>query len=190
MRFSRRFPVAARRHPPPRLSTTSIPTHYLPWLRDTASLTQRLIDACGGEFSVHVLSQAWDRPRPEEAQVLGMPPHGHAIVRQVQLLCGGCPWVYARTILPRATLTGSERRLAHLKSRSLGAVLFADPTMQRGRTEIVRLRPDDGLYATAAHGLDVPPAEIWGRRTVFRLRGKPLLVSEFFLPAIGEFKPC
>jgi len=189
MRFSRRFPLVARRQRLPRFPTSSIPAHYLPWLLDTASLTQRLIEACGGKFHVRVLNQAWDRPRPEEARALGMRPHGHGIVRQVQLLCGGRPWVYARTVLPRATLTGPERRLAHLKSRSLGAVLFADPTMQRGRTEIVRLRPDDGLYALAARGLGPPPGEIWGRRTVFRLRGKPLLVSEFFLPGIGGFKP-
>ncbi len=173
----------------PRLARTRIPEHYLPWLLDTASLTQRLIDACSSEFCVHVLNQDWDRPRPDEARALGMRAQGRALVRQVQLLCGGRPWVYARTILPRTTLTGSERRLAHLKSRSLGAVLFADSTMQRGRTEIVRLRSVDSLYALATHGLDSPPAEIWGRRTVFRLHGKPLLVSEFFLPGIGGFKP-
>ncbi len=189
MRFSRRFPLVARRQPLPRFPTASIPANYLPWLLDTASLTQRLIEACSGEFRVRVLDQSWDRPRRGEAQVLDMRPHGRALVRQVHLLCGGRPWVYARTILPRTTLTGPERRLARLKSRSLGAVLFADPTMQRGRTEIVRLRPADGLYALAAQGFDSPPAEIWGRRTVFRLRGKPLLVSEFFLPGIGGFKP-
>ena len=107
---------------------------------------------------MHVLNQDWDRPRPDEARVLGMRAQGRALVRQVQLLCGGRPWVYARTLLPRATLTGPERRLAHLKSRSLGAVLFADPTMQRGRTEIVRLRPADDLYTLAAQTLDAPPA--------------------------------
>src|SRR3989338_5272639 len=172
----------------PRLARTRIPEQYLPWLLDTASLTQRLIDACRSEFRVHVLNQDWGRPRPDEARALGMRAQGRALVRQVQLLCGGRPWVYARTLLPRATLTGPERRLAHLKSRSLGAVLFADPTMQRGRTEIVRLCPTDDLYTLAAQTLDTLPAEIWGRRTVFRLRGKPLLVSEFFLPGIGEIR--
>ncbi len=183
--------MKSRRYAPtgPRRAHARIPEHYLPWLLDTASLTQRLMDACGNEVRVQVLNQAWDRPRPDEARVLGMRAQGHALVRQVQLLCGGQPWVYARTLLPRATLTGPERRLAHLKSRSLGAVLFADPTMQRGRTEIVRLRPTDDLYALAAQPLAAPPAEIWGRRTLFRLRGKPLLVSEFFLPGIGEFRP-
>ncbi len=179
MKFSRRFPVV-----PP----STIPAHYLPWLLDTASLTQRLVCACSGTFRVQLLSQAWDRPQWDEARALGMRDRDRALVRQVQLLCNERPWVYARTILPRATLTGAERRLAHLKSRSLGAVLFADPTLQRERIEIAPLRPSDRLYARATHGLDASPDAIWGRRTVFRLRGKPLLVSEFFLPGIGELK--
>lgn len=181
MKFAGRFPAA------PRAARARVPARYLPWLFDTASLTQRLRDTCRGKFRVRVLSQAWERPRPEEAQALNMRPRARVLVRQVQLLCDARPWVYARTVLPRATLTGPERRLAHLKSRSLGAVLFADPTMRRGHTEIVRLRAGDALHGFATHALDPPPAEVWGRRTLFRLHGKPLLVSEFFLPEIGTF---
>jgi chorismate--pyruvate lyase len=172
-----------------RLARAPVPARYLPWLRDSGSLTQRVIGACSGEFCVQVLSQAWERPRPDEARALGMRTHAHALVRQVQLLCGNVPWVYARTIIPRATLTGAERRLARLKSRSLGAVLFSDPSMRRGRIEIAQLRPGDSLYDLATRELTSPPAEIWGRRTVFQLGGKPLLVSEFFLPGIGGFCP-
>ncbi|MBI3576247.1 MAG: chorismate lyase [Gammaproteobacteria bacterium] len=179
MKFSRRFPTVPH---------GVVPAHYLPWLLDTASLTRRLVYTCAGAFRVQLLSQAWERPRLDEALALGMRARDRALVRQVRLLCDERPWVYARTLLPRTTLTGAERRLAHLRSRSLGAVLFADPTMRRGRTEIVRLCPTDGLYAFAAQPLAAPPAEIWGRRTVFRLRGKPLLVSEFFLPGIGDLK--
>jgi chorismate-pyruvate lyase len=39
------------------------------------------------------------------------------------------------------------------------------------------------LFAAAVRGLRHHPAGIWGRRSVFRLGGKPLLVSEFFLLA-------
>lgn len=187
---------AARSGPVPhwqslaRLARAQVPARYLPWLLDSASLTRRIIGACSGEFHVRVQSQGWGRPRPDEAHALGMRAHTHALVRQVQLLCGNEPWVYARTIIPRATLTGVERRLAHLKSRSLGAVLFTDPSMRRGGAEVVRLAPGDALYELATRALAAPPAELWGRRALFELRGKPLLVSEFFLPAIGEFKPC
>jgi chorismate lyase len=53
-------------------------------------------------------------------------------LREVYLLCDGVPWVYARTAIPRETLTGRHRRLAYLKTRPLGAMLFADPGMARG----------------------------------------------------------
>jgi chorismate--pyruvate lyase len=95
--------------------------------------------------------------------------------------------VFARTVIPRATLTGPRRRLTRLKTRPLGAVLFADPSMQRGPVEIARLTPRDKLYPVALRHLGRQPPEIWGRRSLFTLGGKPLLVSEIFLPGIP---PC
>ena len=119
-----------------------------------------------------------------EAQILGMSMNGHALVRQVQLLCKDVPWVYARTVIPRGTLTGRQRRLAHLKSRSLGAMLFADPSMRRGELQLARLTARDKLHAIVVQHLDQSPAEMWGRRSVFTLANKPLLVSEIFLPVM------
>lgn len=123
-----------------------------------------------------------------EARALAVHADRRTLVREVQLVCDEIAWVHARTVIPRATLTGRERRLAHLGSRSLGAVLFADPTLERAETEIARLVPGDALYASIAACLARPPAELWGRRTRYALNGKALLVSEIFLPAIGE--PC
>jgi chorismate--pyruvate lyase len=119
-----------------------------------------------------------------EAQALGMRRSGHALVRQVQLLCNDVPWVYARTVIPRRTLTGRQRRLAHLKSRSLGAMLFADPTMQRGELQLARLTDRDKLHSIVVQQLDQSPVVMWGRRSVFTLARKPLLVSEIFLPVM------
>lgn len=173
--------------PAARWTRTQLPERLRAWLLDPASLTQRIICACRGAFRVNVLSQSWCRPFWNEARVLGLGAGRRALVRQVQLLCDEDPWVYARTIIPAATLTGTERRLARLRSRSLGAVLFSDPTMTRGATEIARIAPGDPLFALARSGLGVPGSEIWGRRAVFRLSDKPLLVTEIFSPRIGEF---
>ena len=105
-------------------------------------------------------------------------------VRQVQLLCDGEPWVFARTIVPISTLSGAQRRLAHLGNRPLGAYLFADPGMQRGPVELACIRGKQAMFPEATSGLDALPAEIWGRRSVFRVGGKPLLVTEVFLPTL------
>ncbi|MDX1697479.1 MAG: chorismate lyase, partial [Thiohalobacterales bacterium] len=135
-----------------------------------------------GRFRVRVLSQVSGRPRLDEARALGMNPAGKAIIRQVLLLCDGKPWIYARTIIPMSSLRGRLRRLAQLGSRPLGGMLFADPGMRRELVELARIRRGQAMYADATRGLRTKPAEVWGRRAVFRIARRPLLVSEVFLP--------
>lgn len=171
------------------LQCARIPPRVLPWLLDEDSLTRRIMACCPGRFHVEVLAQDWSRPLPGEARALGFTRRTAALVRQVQLKCGDTPWVYARTVIPRTTLTGRHRRLARLRNRSLGAVLFADPGMRRGALEIARIEPGDPLHVLAFAHTPASAEVLWGRRSVFRLDDKPLLVSEFFLPAIPEFVP-
>jgi chorismate--pyruvate lyase len=183
------FRRAAMWRPASRISRAAIPEHYRSWLLDTSSLTQRVMAACRGRFRVQVLSQAWHRPLVDERHRLDLHNDTRALVRQVRLLCDDQPWVYARTVIPRSTLRGGERRLAHLGARPLGAALFADPTMEREPMEIVQLITGQTLFDVATLGLAAPAKEIWGRRSVFRLSGKPLLVSEIFLAGIPA-SPC
>ena len=174
-------------HVASRLHRRDVPEPVLRWLLDPASLTRRIQSACPGCFRVEVLFQGWTRPQHNESRELGMRTGNSGFVREVHLLCDGRPWVFARTVIPRTTLTGPRRYLTRLKSRPLGAVLFADPSMQRGPVEIARLSPCDKLYPAAIRHLTQRPETIWGRRSLFRLGGKPLLVSEIFLPGIP---PC
>jgi chorismate--pyruvate lyase len=155
------------------------------WLLDPGSLTDRLRSNCAGRFSVRVLDQGWQRPRLDEARILGMRAAMLGWVRQVQLLCDGEPQVFARTVIPVTTLRGAERRLARLGNRPLGAVLFADPGMRRGPVELACIGPGQSMFAEATCGLQIQPQGIWGRRSVFRIGGKPLLVTEIFLPALN-----
>ena len=151
------------------------------WLLDSGSLTRRVQHACAGRFRVRVETQGWGRPRLDEYRALGLRIGRIALIREVHLLCDERPWVFARTIIPVTTLRGRQRRLARLGDRPLGAVLFADPHMQRGPVQVACILPGSSLYAVAMQGLKRRPAEIWGRRSIFRLGGKPLLVSEFIL---------
>jgi len=157
------------------------------WLLDRGSLTRRLQQACHGHFSVRLLGQAWERPLHEEARLLGLDPRQWVLTRQVLLQCDGVPWVYARTVLPRQTLAGRLRRLADLGTRPLGATLFADPSMRRGPVQVAQVAPGQGMHRRVAGA--VPACSnhaLWGRRSVFRLSDKPLLVYELFLPEIGS----
>ncbi|MCB1919076.1 MAG: chorismate lyase [Candidatus Competibacteraceae bacterium] len=161
--------------------------HNLPpglayWLFDPGSLTRRLRQCCPDRFQVRVLRQGWSRPYRDEARVLRLRLEAQTWTREVQLFCGDQPWVFARTLIPAATLRGRGRRLTQLGNRPLGEVLFSDPGVQRGPVEIARIIAGQRLHQRAFAGFAEPPEAIWGRRSIFRIDGQLLLVCEIFLP--------
>ncbi|MDA8420266.1 MAG: chorismate lyase [Pseudomonadota bacterium] len=166
-----------------------MPAEMRDWLLDPASLTARLKAVCSGNFRVDLLEQRHLLPRPCEAADLGISPGRYALVRQVRLLCDREAWVFARTVIPEETLRGPQRRLRYLKTRPLGEVLFSSPTLTRARVTIERLVPGGALYALAASGIRRNAPAIWGRRSLFVVGGKRLLVSEYFLPGIPPCRP-
>jgi chorismate--pyruvate lyase len=156
------------------------------WLFNDASLTARLVSGCSQPFHVQVLKQRYTRIQKNEAALLGIPLRQYALLREVYLYCGRVRVVYARSIIPLKTLTGRQRRLAHLGERPLGGFLFSCPSMQRGQAQLACIQPGDPVHARATHLLNDVTDRLWGRRSVFRLDGKPLIVAEIFLPAIGQ----
>lgn len=170
------------------LFSGQVPDEIAPWLFEANSLTARIIAACGGQFRVEVISQGWQRPMLNEEQCLKTRTNRHALIRQVYLYCNDTPWVFARTVIPHTTLHGKEKYLAHLHNKPLGAVLFTEPTMRRSEVEVAEIKTNQRLFQTATARLDYTPAVIWGRRSVFYLHDKPLLVSEIFLPGIPKVK--
>ncbi len=174
-----------RWRPAAALPRRRLPAGLPAWLLDRSSLTRRLQVACGGDFRVRVLAQGWRRPLENERRVLGMRRGTLAWVRQVHLLCHGQPWVFARTVIPAATLHGGQRRLLRLGSRPLGAMLFADHRVRRGPMEIAAIAPGTPLHR-AALGAGAA-GRIWGRRSLFFFDSRPLLVNEIFLPALVKY---
>lgn len=154
------------------------------WLFDRGSLTRRLIDYCNGCFRVRVVNQGWQMPFNNEQQRLGIKRSQLAWIREVFLYCNDKPVVFARSVIPRTSLVGSNRHLVTLGTRPLGAVLFADPGIKREPIEVARLLKGDGLFQKSSSELSIEPNEIWGRRSVFYLNQKPLLVNEIFLPSL------
>lgn len=154
------------------------------WLLDTGSLTHRLRRRCGGAFRVAVRRQFWGRPTADERRMLGMAAAERSLVREVHLLCGDTPLVFARTVIPVSSLRGRQRRLTRLGSRPLGAALFADRSLRRGAVDVVCLQRGEPLFTRAMADVAAKNATIWGRRSVFHLQERPLLVSEIFLPAL------
>lgn len=161
-----------------------VPTELAPWLFDQGSLTRRILLNCNSKFRVQVLSQNWQRPMLNEALRLDVHPEHHALIREVLLYCGDTPWVFARSVLPRKTLTGPRRFLGKLGNRPLGEILFSDPKIKRDALEIAEIKKGQRMYSCATQPLTELPVSVWGRRSVFYLHKKPLLVNEVFLPSI------
>lgn len=158
-----------------------VPRAWRTWLEDRGSLTRRLLALSGGDFRVEILRQFIGRPKAGEARALGLPPGRWAMIREVILWGQATPWVHARSILPLTTLTGRQRPLRQLDDRPLGQVLFSDTSMRRGPVAVALV---DG--ATLPAPFAAPGSGLWGRRSLFRLDDKPLLVAEIFLPG---FRP-
>jgi chorismate--pyruvate lyase len=163
-----------------------IPTAISHWLLDRGSLTANLKKACKNEFRVRLVDQGWGRVLHSEGELLGMRRGEIAVLREVELLVDGVPWVFARTVIPASSLHGPTKRLTMLGTKPLGEVLFSDPRTHRVEMEIAALRPRHNLYKKATESLDIQPEQLWGRRTLFELSGTHLLVNELFLPSLGS----
>jgi len=163
-----------------------IPNEAKLWIFEDFSLTQRIKQKCANEFEVKVLRQRRNKPFPDEARVLNIARYQHALVREVVLHCGELPLIAARTILPRATLQGAQRRLSCLGSRPLGEVIFADPELKRLNLEIAKVELKDWCEFWVENWNIRDP--VWGRRTVYSIAGGNLLVCEIFLPSVLSLK--
>jgi chorismate--pyruvate lyase len=166
------------------------PPHASPWrawLTWRGSLTSRIV-ARSQSFRVERLQQRPKFPNDDEYAKLGQPPHRLALVREVILHADGAPVVLAHSIACYRDLSGVWRSLRGLGNRPLAEALFADPLVVRGALEFARVDRRHPLWRRAAKvfGTKLPP--LWARRSLFRLRSRPLLVTEVFLPRILELK--
>lgn len=154
------------------------------WLTDPGSLTARIVARCG-RFQVRVLRESRARPCPDERALIGLPPGRAAWTREVLLIADDEPVVFAHSVLAPRDLTGAWHMARAIGSRPLGAALFADPGIERGALACARLGAAHPLHrrALAATG-ETEPASLWARRSRFCRLGRPLLVTEVFLPGI------
>lgn len=158
------------------------------WLRDRSSLTRRIQERCE-RFHLEVLAQHTAAADRDERALVGARPGARCLVREVTLNCQDRPVVYAHSVVDPHALRGAWRMLMTLGSRPLGAVLFADPRVERYPMRFRSLNARHELYRRASAMLAQPPSHLWARRSLFVLRRSRLLVTEVFLPAILGLAP-
>lgn len=161
----------------------SAPRTLRRWLADKGSLTQRLSSRCPN-FSVRVLQQGRAAPLLDEAALFNLRQPAELVQeRDVLLLCGKQPAVFAHTIFTRESLRRVWQPVGRLGNRSLGTLLFSNPRVQRGRMQYSKLDRRHPLYRRIMRQTTGSlPASLWARRSLFLLDNQPMLVTEVFLP--------
>lgn len=160
----------------------TIPLAAQSWIYEPGSITQRLRSYYGDAVKVKILHNDRQLPFLSERRLLRLSPGRYALTREVLLHADGKPLILARTLIPEKTIKAARRNLAHLGSRPLGEVIFSYPKLERHEMEFAQVGQTlwTPFAASEAH-IDRP---IWGRRTVYAIRRRLMLVNEFFLPEI------
>lgn len=163
------------------------PDHRLAaWLSAGGSLTAH-IRRVGHDFRVHGLVQRCTFALAEEAGILG---HRRGVtVREVLLMEGDMPLVFAHSVVSRQSTRGPWHALGGLGTRPLAELLFADRAVTRRPLRYRAVTAADPLGRRILHALPHMKFPLWARRSAFYKDGVPLLVTEVFLPAITRLNP-
>lgn len=163
-----------------REKTSQLNLYLQDWLLDPSSLTARLKQHCQ-KFRVLVLGQSIENCSQEESNA-DIIAGEKVLVREVLLFCDDKPQVFARSLLPLRSLTGNEEQLAQLGDQSLGQVLFNHPDLKRKGIEVASFDKHSTVAELASYYELSVSEPLWGRRSVFVVDEKPLMVAEIFLP--------
>lgn len=136
----------------------------LDWLLEEDSMTRRFEQHCQ-KVTVELIRESFIHADEMAEEVEFLPADERFWLREIVLCGDGEPWLIGRTVVPESTLNGPELMLQNLGTRPLGRYLFASSTLSRDFI-------DPGQVE-----------DLWGRRSRLRLSGKPLILTELFLPA-------
>ena len=165
------------------------PRQWQSWLSDTGSLTQKIERAIGQKLEVVVLRDCRQNLNSDESRYFHFKIK-RCRIREVLLCANGMPLVMANSIIPGSSSSGTNHEVLRFGKKPLGAVLFAKTRMRSKKKplrEIARLDKRNTLWKKCFQQYQNLPAVGWARRTLYQLKGRPLLVSEVFLPSLLNY---
>jgi chorismate lyase len=155
------------------------PRKWQPWLSDTGSLTQKIESAIGQKLEVRVLRDCPQSLNSDESRYFHFKIR-RCRVREVLLCANNIPVVMAHSVIPTLSSSGSNHSVLRLGTKPLGAVLFA-----KTRRYLKAKPPRDiALWKRCSKNYSGLSSPLWARRTLYQLKGHPILVNEIFLPAL------
>lgn len=159
-----------------------IPEKTASWIYEPESITRRLRCLYNNQINVKLLFHQHCLPFLSEGKLLKQQGNHYCLTREVMLSSNNKPLILARTIIPKKTLQGAQRILSRLGNKPLGEVIFSYPKLQRLEMQIAKIEPSHWL-PKIKHQVDLNQP-VWARRTIYAIKDRQLLVSEFFLPEI------
>tara|TARA_B100000686_G_scaffold336214_1_gene405839 strand:+ start:647 stop:1186 length:540 start_codon:yes stop_codon:yes gene_type:complete len=155
------------------------------WLQNSGSLTLQIQKRCNN-FRVEPVFQSYAAACNDELTIMKLRPRELAHIREVYLYCGKIPVIFAHSVLAKKDLRGAWCGISKLGNKSLGTMLFSNPVIQRTPFKFRELNLIHPLFHRACKDMQIAPDTLWARRSLFSLDGKPILVTEVFLPSILE----
>jgi chorismate--pyruvate lyase len=162
------------------------PRKWQAWLSDTGSLTQKIEKAIGQKLEVQVLRDCPQSLNSDESRYFHFKIR-RCRVREVLLCANNIPVVMAHSVIPTFSSSGSNHRVLRLGTRPLGAVLFAKTrkhSKAKPPRDIARLDKSSYLWKRCSKNYARLDSPLWARRTLYQLKGRPILVNEIFLPVL------
>lgn len=151
------------------------------WITDRGSLTARIVNHFA-DFNLQRLRQTRAQPLADECRALSVRRAERVVLREVLLRDASRALVFAHTVAHPHDLRGAWRGLSRLGARPLAEMLFHDPTVSRMPMEYRRIDARHRLCQLACNAAGIAVQPLWARRSVFLRYGRPLLVTEVFLP--------
>ena len=143
---------------------SSIPAAVSDWLMELGSMTRRFERHCR-RVQVEPQRECFITRDQLAEEAAHLPYSERYWLREIVLLGDGEPWLLGRTVIPQETLTGPDQALVDLGTLPLGRYLFSSDSLTRDYINVGQQK------------------DLWARRSRLRLAGKPLLLTELFLPA-------
>jgi chorismate lyase len=126
------------------------------WLTSKESLTLRLRTFTKNKISLHLFYDDWGITDENT----------EAWIRRMEWRYFDEVWVAATVIIPEQSITEDTMELTRIGDRSIGDVLFQDPTLTR----------TDFVFNPLKNN-------VWSRHSIFHFKKKPISIIENFYPA-------
>ena len=140
------------------------------------SLTKHLRHITNHQIEHRLLSANWGCTLPSEQQALKLTEEEPAWIRHIEWRYHNNRWVFARVVIPQATVIDTQHTLPAVGVQSLGEILFLDDNPPHQTFFFSPIDKNNTDYPIETE------APLWARHAIVHYQNAPLLITEIFFP--------